>query len=451
MKHTKIRSERKTLNILTAMSISQKTHFQRSDNSSKQMSKSLNLGLLLICLMLINLITLSGVFASTTSVTALNVEFLSQNPDPVEPGNFVELRWRLTNNGGQAAAFDFELIPEYPFRLTDDAIQTKTITGFQGGTGSDILFYRVRVADDAIEGSQNKIKLAYRNKGSLTAEQIIVEVPIRIQSRKGLVEVASVNLNPDTIAIGSTFTAGIVVRNLGATSISNVKVTLDTEGTGFTPIGSSNQKIANIIPANGASEIQFEYFADGNTQVKVHAIPITIEYTDTLGRTTTQSTKIGFQIDATPSYLTNLEQTDILTANTKGRVVVSISNIGKSDLNFVVLELLESDDYVILSTPKSYLGNLQSDDFETGQYEIFVNPTSASEVPLKFRLYYRDAYDKTYMQDLVVDHRIFSKEEAKKFGLIKTSSGGVGFVIIVLVLIVGLIFWFRHKKKVQKK
>jgi hypothetical protein len=435
-------------NILT----SQKSQFQSTSTSITKtiQAKVKNAFVLMTVFALLLMFATTSIFASTESVTALKIEFLSQNPDPVEPGNFVELRWRLTNTGGQAANFEFELIPEYPFSLTDSAIQTRTVAGFQGGTGSDILYYRVRVADDAVEGTQNRVRLAYKNTGSLTSESISIETPLRVQSRKGLVEVMSVNLDPDQIIIGSNFQVGVLLRNLGANAISNVKVTLDTEGTGFTPIGSSNQKIANIIPGNGATEIRFDYFADGNTQVKVHAIPITIEYADTLGRTTVQTTKIGFPIDATPSFLTNLEQTDIIGANAKGRVVVSISNIGKSDINFVVTELLPSNDYVILSTPKSYLGNLQSDDFETAQYEIFVNPTSASSIPLQFKLYYRDSYDKTYEEELSIDHRLFSQAQAKKFGLTKSGNSGLG--ILVLIVVVGIIgfLWYRRSSKKKK-
>jgi len=61
----------------------------------------------------------SAVHASgITALANLKVTFVSQTPDPVEPGKVVEIRWKIENIGS-AAAEDvmFELLPEYPFSL----------------------------------------------------------------------------------------------------------------------------------------------------------------------------------------------------------------------------------------------------------------------------------------------------------------------------------------------
>ena len=399
------------------------------------------------------LIMMTPVFGSEQT-SALNLEFISQTPDPVEPGNFVELRWRVVNEGGKTEDYIFALDVAYPFTLDESVTKgtiKRTIDGYQAGDAeTDILFYRVRVADDAVEGEQNKVRLSYK-RDAPGAQEVKLEEEIRIQSQEGLVEIAKVELMPNEITIGSKFKVLLTVKNLGTSAINNLKLTVDTDNTGFTPIGSSNQKIVSLIGGRSESVIELEYFADGTTEVEVYAIPVTAEYTDSLGRSNVLETEIGFPIEAKPNYLYNLEKTEIFTAGSQGQIITSISNIGKSDINFVVLELVETDDYIVLTTPKTYLGNLESDDFETGQYDVFVKETTAESIPIVFTARYRDAYDKTYTDTFSIDLRLFEESEAVSLGL-KTKKSNAGFIFAVLVIVlVGIYFWRRSKKKKSKK
>src|SRR3989344_3612728 len=48
----------------------------------------------------------------------LTVTFLSQDPDPVEPGSYVDLRWKVENLGTQELQdVQFVLDVDYPFSL----------------------------------------------------------------------------------------------------------------------------------------------------------------------------------------------------------------------------------------------------------------------------------------------------------------------------------------------
>ena len=414
--------------------------------------KTSKLLIMVMVIMCLGSVFMTSAFAVESS-SALRLEFISQTPDPVEPGNFVELRWRVINEGGKTEDYTFNLNLEYPFSLgaTSQSTITRTIQGFQSGSAqTDVLYFRVRVADDAVQGDDNSVRLSFQKVGS-SQGGITVEENIRVQSREGLVEISSVRLEPEEITIGSKFKVFMTIKNLGSSAVSNVKVTVDTEDTGFTPIGSSNQRIISLIPGNGQSVIELEYFADGTTNTEVYAIPITAAYTDSIGRSNTLETEIGFPISAKPYYLYNLEDTEIYTAGTQGQIITSISNVGKSDINFVVLELEETEDYIVLSTPKTYLGNLESDDFETGQYDIFVKDTTAESIPLVFTARYRDAYDKTYADTFSIDLRLFDQDQAENFGLVKSQSNGGGIIIAVIIIALVGFFWYRSRKKSKNK
>src|SRR3989338_8603971 len=55
------------------------------------------------------------------------VSLTKQEPDPVEPGQQVELNFKIDNNGTTADNFVFEILPEYPFSLITDEGASKSV------------------------------------------------------------------------------------------------------------------------------------------------------------------------------------------------------------------------------------------------------------------------------------------------------------------------------------
>lgn len=389
----------------------------------------------------------------TDQLSVLRVEFVNQQPDPVEPGSYVDLRWRITNLGGKAADYVFELQPDYPFTIdnaNDALVTTASVTGYQATEEGAILFYRVRVAADAVEGSTNEVKLQYY-RADRTGQKSLVEQPVRIESRQGLVNIENVKVSPSAVGIGTVFTTSLDIENFGTNFISQVKVTLDTEGTGLVPYGGSNQRSIARMSGSSVETFSFQFFVDPSAEIQVVSVPVEVTYYDSLGRENTVSTTIGIKIDASPSFFPNLDKSAVFMADAKGQITVSISNTGKSDINFAVLELIETADYVVVGPATSYLGNLKSDDLQTGQFDVYVKPTSAASVPLKFKLTYKDAYDQLQTEEFTLANRLYDEALAKKVGLVPASSfGGTAFVI-VLVVLAGAYFWYRRRKKAAVK
>ena len=119
-------------------------------------------------------------------------------------------------------------------------------------------------------------------------------------------------------------------------------------------------------------------------------------------------------------------------------------NTGVSSVKFASLELKKSQDYEILSNPIIYLGNIDSDDYETADFNIYSNK---EDPKLSFELNYKDEFNKEYTKsgDLIVN--TYSHEDAKKYGFVQRKNNSWIFLVI-FVLIVGGLFWFKkHKKK----
>jgi hypothetical protein len=107
--------------------------------------------------------------------------FLNQDPDPAEPGKYVELRWKITKYGnGLLEDVTYEILPEYPFSLIPGSSKIQNIGTWSRFSGDDehyILYYKLKVDSSALEHDY-KIKLRSRDsKESLWSTQ---EYTIRV-------------------------------------------------------------------------------------------------------------------------------------------------------------------------------------------------------------------------------------------------------------------------------
>ncbi|NOX71278.1 MAG: hypothetical protein GXO64_01080 [Candidatus Micrarchaeota archaeon] len=403
-----------------------------------------------VFLVAISMFAAQPVFADEARIS---INYLGQSPDPVSPGDYVELRWKVDNQAGKSDEYVFELDYSYPFSLDPSETAQKSLgslTGYQALTDGAIIYWKVRVADDAVEGDSNTVKIKYWKKGDPQAIVTTSAEVVRIQSRQGLTDIDEVILEPQEVEIGKAFSMKIKIDNKGTGFIENVKVKVDTTNTDFMPVDMTNQKIIKRIQGQSSAYVSFKFFVDADASIDVHQIPIELTYYDKFGNSYSDSTVAGIPVIAKPLYLANLESTDIVTAESKGKVVVSVSNVGKGTLYFVVLEIVPTGDYEVIGPTKTYLGNLDSDDFETGQFTIYMNPTEKRTVPLVFRIYYRDAYDKLYNETFSIQHKLYTKEEAAKMGLVSSDNGATVNGIIAVVVIVGLFVWWRRKKRRHK-
>lgn len=384
----------------------------------------------------------------------LRISMISQTPDPVSPGSYAELRFRVDNVGGRSEDYVYMIETEYPFSLDDESqrnLSVGSIEGYSSSGAGALLYWKLRVDENAVEGAQNRVRISYFPRDNPSAKTTTEPFSIRIRSAPGLVGISELVINPLETAPGNSFSLSMKVDNLGSSSIENVRVRFDVSDTPFTPISSTNQVIISRIQGNGQSSVGFNFFVNPDAELKVHAVPVTLEYTDSVGDTNTLSIVLGIPVNAVPSYIINLEDTMVYTASQKGRVVISVSNTGKSPMNFVVMELLDSDYYEIIGPSRTYLGNLRSDDFETGQFRIYSSRDSSESIALQAKITYRDDFGRTYEEYVDVPLRIYSIQRARELGLVPSPNYGGTLFLILILIAVGVFFYRRSKKKKNKR
>jgi len=405
---------------------------------------------ILMILLAINVNAAAQTTQRPSGIYAIAVTLINQEPDPAEPGKYVDVRFKFDNNGTEEARdISVELLPEYPFSLDPGREALKnigTIQSRQRGDVGVIVKYRLRVDENAVEG-ENELTIRYRidEYTWIKPEEFIIDV----QTHDAILSVESVSVDKKTFEPGSSSIVKIKVSNEADSVLKNIKLKLGVGGLPFVPLGSTNEKSIYKIDAQDDFEFNFNLLADPDAESGVYQVPLTIEYYDELGKNYFKNSTIGLIIGAKPDLSVTLDRTDIYEAGKTGEIIVKVVNKGVTDLKFANLKLISQDGYRILSTDEVYLGNIDSDDFETADFDIFVEKTNEDRIILPVTLEYKDANNNDFKNTIQLNLRLYSATEAKKFGL-KQQNGFVGTLIIIIIIAAGLFYYRKYRKKKKK-
>ena len=386
----------------------------------------------------------------------LVVNYISQDPDPAEPGRYVELKFKVENNGTEAAEdVEIEIIPEYPFTLDSGEGAVKsigTILGRQTGSDAVIVKFKLKVDKDAVSGD-NKIDVRYSSSktGWIKKEDNIVKV----RSHFAILSIREVESEPEIIRPGETAKLSIGVENKADALLKDIKVKLmlykATHGTTtvlyeekpFAPIGSSNEKTLNNLERGEKEDIVFNLIADPDAEAGVYKIPLVVTYSDNTGKNYSLSDNIiGLVVGDSPELVVFIESSELKAAKKAGNVNIKFVNKGTSDIKFLYSKLKQSEDFEIISFKEVYVGNIDSDDYETAEYKIYLK--KAKEVVLPLHIEYKDANNRLYKKNINLPLRIIS---AKIAGEKSGGSKVVGFLIIIVIVVVGVFIYRKRKRK----
>jgi len=370
-------------------------------------------------------------------------ENLKYEPYPVTPGNYFEIWIKLTNYGNDDMDdVRIELAEEYPFSSYDnEPIQE---IGKLTNNQQIVVKFKVKVDDGAVEGVE-KIKIkAYKSEWSSPA---IAEFSIDIQTRSASVDIASIFTEPNRLIPGSEATININLKNTANTLMRDITVKLDLNGVPFTPLNSVNEKKVNKLSPNEDVMVSFDVIVDPDASSEPYKVPLHFTFYDGMDVLQSKNYTIGLLVDSEAELQLDIEETEIYTKGGSGNVIVSLSNIGPTDLKFVSLQLMESDDYEIIGTDRVYLGNLESDDFETAEFKI--SSKSSKDIPLKVLVDYKNAYNEDFNKLYDVNLPMYSGGKAVAYGLV-TKNGGFFNLIFYVLLILFVYSWWKERK-IQKE
>lgn len=219
-----------------------------------------------------------------TDVTYLKGVLVNQNPTSADPGSYVDLLFKIENWGTDSANnLTVKLIPEYPFSLDPNENAVKElgmIHGLQTGNNAFLVRYKVRVDEDAIDGS-SEIKLRYSyGSGRVYNEK---EFDIDITNPRTEFEV----IVQDSTASSTT----LAIANIGGNTAESVIVSIP-EQEGFIVTGTSASIIGNLDA--GDYTLASYQIRQTNARSAEENLVVEISYTDLLDIRRTVQKEVSF-------------------------------------------------------------------------------------------------------------------------------------------------------------
>lgn len=274
--------------------------------------------------------------------------------------------------------------------------------------------------------------------------------------------IGSVTTTPNEIAPGEVSIIELSLENNAEEDIKDVSVSLifrELVKDSFDNIVSINE--IPFAPYNSASEYNIDEIKDGKTKYAkfkikalndadsgIYKIPIEISY-EAGGIVKTKNSLISLTVNSEPIISASLEE-GLFLKGQENEVIIKIVNKGLSDARFLEAEIKKGTYYTILSPQKIYIGDLDSDDFDSANFRVYFKPNVPGTVRLPVKVTYKDVLNKKYTEDLNLQLRAYSREEAVQLGLLKRNNTVI-YVVVVVVLIILYIIYRKLKKKLREK
>jgi LPXTG-motif cell wall-anchored protein len=266
----------------------------------------------------------------------------------------------------------------------------------------------------------------------------------------GNIRVLQAKYDPYPAEPGQIVTLWVAVQNWGESSVDDVYLRVVPEYPFSIPSGTGIKEVGNVA-AFGERLVEYDLIVNDGAIEGAYSFDVQ-QCSDRECNNIIKETEVSITVKTggSPRIRVGLEQADTFWSEKKGEVTLNIVNRGKLDIKFLTLTLLPSEDYEILSPEQVYIGELESDDFETADFDIYVNNGISSKestnVELPVRVEYTDSNNKDYSSQAQVRLKVYSQDDLKKYELV-TNTNGSNTYLIVLLIIAGLGYWYWRKRK----
>lgn len=381
-------------------------------------------------------------YSKSSGMTDLEVMSTRYEPYPAQPGRYIDVWVKIENRGtNDIANAQIQLTPKYPFSLDENEAALRTLgklTSFQAA----VVNFKVRVDNSAVLGN-NPLGFEYRenidgiwNDGSFN---------VFIQPRDLNLQVENIAVSPEKIAPGEKGKVTFTLKNYGDSSAENIKIRLGLLDSSI-PLVAANtlgEKTIDEIRSGEKKDVSIDVIALADASAKIYKIPIGLQYYDTSGKTYNITNVFAMSISEKPNIYFISDSTTLAGDKTAGDITIKAVNPSASDIKFMDIELLPSDNYEILSASRVYIGKVDSDDYGSADFSIYLKDSKNMEFIVPIKATYHDATNEEYTttEDVKVSFAK-AKYDAKSSG-----SGASTLIFAIVVIGAGYFFYRRWKKK----
>ena len=258
--------------------------------------------------------------------------------------------------------------------------------------------------------------------------------------------VNSVSTRPSSINPGQRVTVYIEIENNLNADASNVRLRLELDDTPFSPYQSSSEATFNDIEEDEDKEAVFELIADSDADAGAYKIPIKISY-EIEGENKEAEGLISLIISSFPE-ISVFPEDSILIKGQNSELKIKIVNSGLGSARFLSSEIGSAAGIKILGNKKIYVGDIESDDFDTISFKISVGENIGSIINIPVTIEYRDSDNEKIVDVLNLEVNTYTKRQAQELGL--TEKNNLLNIVIGIATIIILYIIYRKVKKWSK-
>lgn len=385
------------------------------------------------------LLSISVVTAATYGNNVVRASLQSQTPDPVEPGEIVTVKFKIENTAGETYEdVIVKLLPKFPFKLYGDVAE-KNLGKLKVGSGADavIVEYKLKVDENAVEGD-TELELQV-NVGAGGLSYTNDELLIHINSRNPVLDITSIDFTPQQVAPGETSLINVNVKNTAESPLKNIRFKLDftDEDLPLAPYQSSSERRLTQLASGLEDSLQFRIIADPDAVSGLYKIPLNITYEDEDGNPLSYDDVLGVSVGEEPQVRTYIKRSTSLRANEPSKITLEIANAGTTDVKFFEISLLPWEDYQLISASDYiYIGDIDSDDTESEDIDIFINRKADDDgkLTIPVKLSYYDANNIKYEKNFNLEMELYSSWKLKKFGVLQRNYSWIYLLVLILAL-----------------
>jgi len=166
-------------------------------------------------------------------------------------------------------------------------------------------------------------------------------------------------------------------------------------------------------------------------------------YYDQFNQFYTKDDVIALIVSSTPALNVNIEKSELIESK-KEILSINLVNRGLSNIKLLNIEILNSNQFSLLSSKNLYIGNLDSDDSETIDLDLM--PLKKNSITIPLLITYKDTNNQDYSIQENIEARVYSVNEAKQIGLIKPN----GFLRIMAFLVIMVFIYIIYRRRKRK-
>lgn len=393
----------------------------------------------------------------------ISINLLNQDPDPVKPGDVLEVRISIENTGYKDIENCFiEIKPEYPFRILSGEKLVENI-GTLGKRSEDdrrkVVKFKVGIENDVNEGKY-PLKVYFYSKDKDNKVSLTKELTIDIDSESNAeIEYVSV----EKLIPGEKTKLVFGIKNVGNSPLKNSMFSWECTNDLILPVGSSNVKHINLIDVGETANVSFSVLTNVNTKPGLYKLDMVLTYDDieelqtiTEGGTIenekrkTIKSKAGIYIGGTTDF-----DIAFMERSPTGAYTFSVSNIGNNGANSVKVSVPLQENWTVTDGSNSVvLGNLAKGDYTIADFNL-EPATVGKELPIKFEISYTSSDGVRQVDENVIS--LYSSPSTVSTGSKLTAesneSSMLPYKLLFLLLLgaAGVFVYKKYQKKVVKK